>query len=127
MSATDTASKRVLIVEDSPPMRRMVALTLKSVGIDVAEAEDGEVALQMACEQHFALLLIDINMPNLNGPALIRALRVHPDYRCTPLIVLTIESSIEKREKGIEAGATGWLVKPFDPEQLIAVVKRFLD
>lgn len=122
-----TSSKCVLTVDDSPSMRHMISLTLKSAGIDVAEAEDGEVALQMARNRHFALLLIDFNMPNLDGPALIRALRALSDYRFTPLIILSTETSLRKKERGSEAGATGWLVKPFQPEQLIAMVRRLLD
>ncbi len=105
----------------------MVCLALRTAGISVAEAEDGEVALKMARDERFSLLLIDFNMPNLDGPALIKELRDLPDYRFTPMIILTTETSSKKREQGIIAGATGWIVKPIQPEHLISTVKRLLD
>jgi len=119
--------KRVLTVDDSAAMRLMVCLALRTAGISVAEAEDGEVALKMARDERFSLLLIDFNMPNLDGPALIKELRDLPDYRFTPMIILTTETSSKKREQGIIAGATGWIVKPIQPEHLISTVKRLLD
>jgi len=119
--------RRVLTVDDSAYMRNMIALTLKSVGFDVAEAEDGAVALDMAQAEQFSLVLVDINMPNLDGLGLIRALRALPSYQFTPLIVLSTEISSKKKEKGALAGATGWLVKPFQPDQLIVTVQRLLE
>lgn len=117
---------RILAVDDSPSMRQMVAFTLKSAGFDVAEAEDGAVALQMAQKEKFRLVLADVNMPNMDGLTLVRSLRSLPDYKFTPLLVLTTESTPEKKAEGKAAGATGWLVKPFNPEQLIATVQRVL-
>jgi two-component system chemotaxis response regulator CheY len=117
---------RILAVDDSPSMRQMVAFTLRSAGFDVAEAEDGVIALDLARKQKFSLAIVDINMPNMDGMALIRALRAEPDYKFTPLLMLTTEAAIERKQEGKAAGATGWIVKPFNPEQLVATVKRVL-
>ncbi len=116
----------ILAVDDSPSMRQMVAFTLKSAGFDVTEAEDGVDALSKARSGNFNLVLADVNMPNMDGISLVRELRQLPDYRFTPLLILTTESGQDKKMEGKAAGATGWLVKPFDPEQLIATVNRVL-
>lgn len=118
--------ERVLAVDDSASMRQMVAFTLREAGFDVAEAEDGIAALALAKGEAFKAVLCDVNMPNLDGIGLVRALRQLPDYRYTPLLMLTTESSPEKKQEGKAAGATGWLVKPFNPEQLIATMRRVL-
>lgn len=117
---------RILVVDDSPSMRQMVAFTLTSNGFDVAEAEDGVKALSLAQQAPFALVLSDVNMPNMDGLSLVRSLRQLPSYRYTPVLMLTTESTPEKKQEGKQAGATGWLVKPFNPEQLIATVRRVL-
>ncbi len=104
----------------------MVAFTLASAGFDVSEAPDGQAALSMAQRERFNLVLADVNMPNMDGLSLVRALRALPDYKFTPLLMLTTESSPEKKQEGKAAGATGWLVKPFNPEQLLNTVKRVL-
>jgi two-component system chemotaxis response regulator CheY len=117
---------RILAVDDSTSMRQMVAFTLKSAGFDVAEAADGAVALDMAKKEKFKLVLADVNMPNMDGLALVRALRGLPEYKFTPMLMLTTESTPEKKMEGKSAGATGWLVKPFNPEQLIATIQRVL-
>jgi two-component system chemotaxis response regulator CheY len=119
-------SQRVLAVDDSASMRQMVSYTLKSAGYDVAEAEDGVAALKLAAQEKFRLVLADVNMPNMDGLTLVRSLRSMPDYKFTPLLVLTTESTPEKKAEGKAAGATGWLVKPFNPDQLIATVQRVL-
>lgn len=119
-------SARVLAVDDSASMRQMVAYTLREAGFEVAEAEDGMVALALAKTESFKAVLCDVNMPNLDGIGLVRALRQLPDYRFTPLLMLTTESSPEKKQEGKAAGATGWLVKPFNPEQLITTMRRVL-
>lgn len=121
-----TQGIRILAVDDSTSMRQMVAFTLSSAGFDVAEAEDGSVALNMAQKEHFSLVLADVNMPNMDGISLVRSLRGLPDYKFTPMLMLTTESSPEKKQEGKAAGATGWLVKPFNPDQLVATVKRVL-
>lgn len=120
------SSPRILAVDDSASMRQMVAFTLSSAGFDVAEAEDGVVALAMAQKEKFNLVLADVNMPNMDGLTLVRALRGLGDYKFTPLLMLTTESTPEKKAEGKAAGATGWLVKPFNPEQLVATVKRVI-
>jgi len=117
---------RLLAVDDSPSMRQMVAFTLTSAGFDVAEAPDGQAALAMAQKERFSLVLADVNMPNMDGLSLVRALRNLPEYLFTPLLMLTTESGPEKKQEGKAAGATGWLVKPFNPEQLLNTVKRVL-
>ena len=117
---------RILTVDDSTSMRQMVAFTLKSAGYDVAEAEDGQVALGLAQKEKFSLVLADVNMPNMDGLTLVKNLRTLPDYKFTPLLMLTTESTPEKKAEGKAAGATGWLVKPFNPEQLLGTIKRVL-
>lgn len=117
---------RILAVDDSTSMRQMVVFTLKAAGYDVAEAEDGAVALSLAQKEKFNLVLTDVNMPNMDGLSLVRALRGMADYKFTPLLMLTTESGPEKKQEGKAAGATGWLVKPFNPEQLIGTIKRVL-
>jgi two-component system chemotaxis response regulator CheY len=119
-------SGRILAVDDSASMRQMVAFTLKSAGFDVAEAEDGQAALDLAKTEKFKLVLADVNMPRMDGITLVRNLRGMADYKFTPLLMLTTESTPEKKMEGKAAGATGWLVKPFNPEQLVATVQRVL-
>jgi two-component system chemotaxis response regulator CheY len=116
----------ILAVDDSPSMRQMVVFTLKSAGFDVTEAGDGVEALQKAKTTAFNLVLADVNMPNMDGITLVRELRQLPAYRFTPLLILTTESGQDKKMEGKQAGATGWLIKPFNPEQLIATVDRVL-
>jgi two-component system, chemotaxis family, chemotaxis protein CheY len=117
---------RILAVDDSASMRQMVAFTLKSAGFDVAEAEDGQAALDLAKTEKFRLVLADVNMPRMDGITLVKNLRTLADYKFTPLLMLTTESTPEKKMEGKAAGATGWLVKPFNPEQLVATVQRVL-
>jgi two-component system, chemotaxis family, chemotaxis protein CheY len=117
---------RVLAVDDSPSMRDLVALTLREAGFDVTQAKDGAEALQMARGDKFDLVLADLNMPIMNGIELIRALRAETDYRMTPILMLTTESDLTKRREGKAAGATGWIVKPFFPDQLVASLNRAL-
>lgn len=117
---------RILAVDDSASMRQMVAFTLTSAGYEVAEAADGAIALEMAQKEKFKLVLADVNMPNMDGITLVRNLRTLADYKFTPLLMLTTESGPEKKQEGKAAGATGWLVKPFNPEQLLGTVRRVL-
>ena len=107
-------------------MRQMVSFTLKSAGHDVTEAEDGVVALNQARSGNFDLVITDVNMPNMDGITLISELRKLPNYKFTPLLMLTTESSSDKKMAGKNAGATGWIVKPFNPDQLLAVIKKAL-
>lgn len=116
----------ILTVDDSASMRQMVTFTLQSAGFEVAEAEDGQAALDVARTKKFDLVLADVNMPRMDGISLVKNLRTLADYKFTPLLMLTTESTPEKKQEGKAAGATGWLVKPFNPEQLVATVQRVL-
>lgn len=119
-------SARILVVDDSASMRQMVAFALSSAGFSVDEAEDGQVALGRAQGQKFNAVVTDVNMPNMDGISLIRALRGLPDYKFTPMLMLTTESAADKKSEGKAAGATGWLVKPFDPNRLIEVIRKVI-
>jgi len=116
----------ILAVDDSASMRQMVAFTLKGAGYDVIEAADGVEALNIAKRKGVNLVITDVNMPNMDGISLIKHLRSLPSYRFTPLLMLTTESSPEKKQQGKAAGATGWIVKPFNPDQLLNTVKKVL-
>lgn len=116
----------ILAVDDSASMRQMVAFTLKAAGHEVTQAEDGSRALSLAKTGRFDLVLTDVNMPVMDGLTLTRELRQLPNYRFTPILVLTTEAGPEKKQEGRAAGATGWLVKPFNPDQLLATVKKVL-
>ena len=116
----------ILAVDDSASMRQMVSFTLKAAGYEVVDAADGVEALGIAKKRSFNLVITDVNMPNMDGIALIGELRNLPDYKFTPLLMLTTESSAEKKQQGKAAGATGWIVKPFNPEQLLNTVKKVL-
>ncbi len=119
-------SARILIVDDSASMRQMIAFALDTGGYEVVQAEDGQMGLDRARAERFAAVVTDVNMPNMDGISLIRALRQLPDYRFTPLLMLTTESGADKKQEGKAAGATGWLVKPFNPEQLLSTVRKVL-
>ncbi len=116
----------ILAVDDSNSMRQMVSFTLKQAGHEVMEASDGVEALELAKKNDFGLVISDVNMPRMDGISLIKELRTLPDYRFTPLLMLTTEASAEKKREGKDAGATGWLVKPFNPDQLLATISRVL-
>jgi len=116
----------ILAVDDSASMRQMVSLTLREAGFDVIEAADGVEALGKARVRRFDLVLSDINMPNMDGISLIRELRALPEFRFTPILMLTTESTGDKKQEGRSAGATGWIVKPFNPEQLLATIRKVL-
>ena len=119
-------SKTIMTVDDSTSVRQMVSFTLEDAGYTVVEAEDGEKALEKADSQSVDLVLADLNMPNMDGITLIKNLRAKPAYKFTPLIMLTTESQADKKKEGKAAGATGWIVKPFKPDQLLGVVKKVL-
>ena len=116
----------ILAVDDSTSMRQMIAFTLKGAGYTVVEAADGQKALQAAKTQSFNLVISDVNMPVMDGIALIKQLRTLPSYKFTPILMLTTEGGSDKKMEGKSAGATGWIVKPFNPDQLISTVKRVL-
>lgn len=124
-------AKEILIVDDSASIRQMVSFTLKSSGYDVMEAVDGQDALEKAkavgtTGRAPLLVLTDQNMPKMDGLTLIRSIRALPQYKRTPILMLTTEASDAMKIQGRQAGATGWLVKPFDPEKLLEVVKKVI-
>jgi two-component system chemotaxis response regulator CheY len=116
----------ILAVDDSASMRQMVSFTLKDAGYNVVEAEDGHEALQAAKKSRFDLVLSDVNMPGMDGITLIRELRALANFKFTPILMLTTEAGSDKKMQGKQAGATGWLVKPFNPDTLLATVKKVL-
>ncbi|WP_320821412.1 response regulator [Thalassolituus sp.] len=116
----------ILAVDDSASMRQMVAFTLKGAGYQVKEASDGVEALAIAKKEKFDLVLTDVNMPNMNGIELVQQLRQLDDFKFTPMLMLTTESAGDMKMQGKQAGATGWIVKPFNPEQLLSTIKRVL-
>lgn len=119
-------SKTILTVDDSASMRQMVGFTLRNAGYDVVEAVDGRDALQKLDGAPPHLVITDLNMPNLDGVELIRQIRTHPTHKYVPIVMLTTESADERKQAGRAAGATGWIVKPFRPEQLLAVAKKLI-
>ncbi|HUN91719.1 MAG TPA: response regulator [Burkholderiaceae bacterium] len=116
----------ILAVDDSASMRQMVSFTLKGAGYNVIEAADGQEAFEKAKGQNVDLVLTDQNMPRMDGITLVKSLRALPTYSRTPMLILTTESSDEMKVKGKAAGATGWLVKPFDPNKLLEVIKKVI-
>ncbi|GAB2191198.1 response regulator [Sessilibacter sp. MAH2] len=117
---------RILIVDDSASMRNMVAATLQSAGHQIKDAADGQQALAVAKADRFDAVVTDLNMPVMNGIDLTKQLRAIPNYKYTPILLLTTESSMDKKSLGKTAGATGWLVKPFNPEKLLETIKKVL-
>jgi two-component system chemotaxis response regulator CheY len=116
----------ILTVDDAATIRKMVAFTLKAAGHEVLEAGDGLEAIKVLGARTADVIISDINMPNLDGIELTRRLRAMPAYARTPIILLTTESDAEKKAQGRAAGATGWIVKPFNQEQLLAIVNKVL-
>ena len=119
-------AKKILTVDDSISMRQMISFTLRENGYEVTEAVDGQDGIAKAQKQSFDLIFTDQNMPNIDGLTLIQMLRDLPQHAKTPILMLTTEASDDMKKMGRAAGATGWLVKPFDPEKLLAVVKKVL-
>jgi len=119
------AEKRILIVDDSVSVRSLVSSALRQAGFDVVEAVDGADALDKV-DAGFDMVITDINMPNIGGIELLGLLRERSDTRFMPVIVLTTESQKQLRDKALAVGASGWMVKPFEPASLVAVVRRFI-
>jgi len=119
-------AKLIMTADDSASVRQMVAFTLKQNGYDVVEAVDGRDALNKLNAQKVDMLLTDLNMPNLDGIGLIKGVRTGTLNKFIPIVMLTTESQDSRKAEGKAVGATGWIVKPFKPEQLIAVVKKVL-
>jgi len=116
----------ILAVDDSASMRQMVSFTLKSAGYNVVEAVDGQDAWEKSANRQFDLVLTDQNMPRMDGIGLTKKLRENPKFKSTPILILTTESSDQMKQAGRSAGATGWLVKPFDPTKLIEVIRKVI-
>lgn len=119
-------SKIIMTVDDSASIRQMVSFTLKQAGYKILEATDGKDALSKLDGAGVNMVLTDLNMPNMDGIELIRSLRANPSCKFIPIVMLTTESQADKKQQGKAAGATGWIVKPFKPDQLLAVVKKVL-
>ncbi len=119
-------SKRIMTVDDSASVRQMVSFTLRQAGYEVVEAVDGKDALSKLDGSPVHMVITDLNMPNLDGIGLIKGVRGNAACKFIPIIMLTTESQESKKLEGKQAGATGWIVKPFKPEQLISVTKRVL-
>lgn len=118
--------KLIMTADDSASVRQMVSFTLKQSGYDVIEAVDGADALSKLETTTVDMLITDLNMPNLDGIGLIKGARAIPSCKFIPIVMLSTESQDTKKQEGKAAGATGWIVKPFKPEQLLAVVKKVL-
>ena len=116
----------ILTVDDSSTMRQMITFTLKGAGYEILEAGDGVEALEVAKGKKLSLIITDVNMPRMDGITLVQRLRALPDFKFTPILVLTTESDASMKQKGKDAGATGWIVKPFSPEKLLDVVNKVL-
>ena len=119
-------AKVVLSVDDSSSIRQMVAFTLKGAGYEVIEASDGQEGLEKAKMKTVDMVLTDQNMPRMDGLTLIKNLRAMPNYKSVPILMLTTESGDAMKAQGKAAGATGWLVKPFDPAKLLEVTKKVI-
>lgn len=119
-------AKTVMIIDDSASIRQVVSLTLKGAGYDVQEASDGKDALNKLKGQKINLFISDVNMPHMDGISLVKSLKGHPDYKFTPIVMLTTEGAEAKKQEGQAAGAKAWIVKPFQPAQLLKVVSMLV-
>ncbi|HWA72890.1 MAG TPA: response regulator [Polyangiaceae bacterium] len=118
---------KIMTVDDSVSLRKLVASALQAAGHNVSEAESGASALNVAKTTSFDLVISDLNMPGMDGLTLVSQLRQLPAYRSTPILILTTEMDPQKKQAAKAAGATGWIVKPFDPAQLLATIRKVLD
>lgn len=119
-------SKTVMIVDDSASVRQVVAIALKGAGYDVVDACDGKDALTKLDGRKIHLIISDVNMPNMDGITFVKQVKANPSYKFTPVIMLTTESAAEKKQKGQEAGARAWIVKPFQPQQMLDAVAKLV-
>lgn len=119
-------SKSILIVDDSASIRQVVSLTLKGAGFNVIEACDGRDALAKLNGQRVHLMISDVNMPNMDGLSFLKEVKSRPEYKFTPVIMLTTESAEDKKMQGQAAGAKAWMVKPFQPQQMLAAVNKLV-
>jgi two-component system chemotaxis response regulator CheY len=116
--------KTVMIVDDSASLRQVVKIALQGAGYEVVEACDGKDALVKLDGRKVSLIISDVNMPNMDGIALVKEVKKNPSYRFTPIIMLTTESQEDKKREGQAAGAKAWVVKPFQPEQMLSAVSK---
>ena len=119
-------AKTVLVVDDSASIRQVVAITLKGAGFDVIEAVDGRDALSKLSGQRVHLIISDVNMPNIDGISFLKEVKARAEYKFTPVIMLTTESAEDKKMAGQAAGAKAWMVKPFQPAQMLAAVNKLV-
>jgi two-component system, chemotaxis family, chemotaxis protein CheY len=119
-------AKTILIVDDSASVRQVVGISLKQAGYDVIEGVDGKDALKKLTGLKVHLIISDVNMPNMDGISMVKAVKQMPAYKFTPIVMLTTESQDAKKKEGQEAGAKAWVVKPFKPEQLLGVVQKLV-
>lgn len=119
-------AKTIMIVDDSASLRQVVGIALKGAGYDVLEGCDGKDALAKLTGQKVHLVICDVNMPNMDGIAFVKALKATPAYKFTPVIMLTTESQEAKKQEGQAAGARAWVVKPFKPEQMLGAVEKLV-
>ena len=117
-------SKTALVVDDSVSIRQMVTFTLQSAGFQTIEGSNGVEALAASDNKTVDLVVTDLNMPQMDGITLVKELRKRPSFKFTPILLLTTESQDAKKQEGKAAGATGWMVKPFNPDQLLSVVNK---
>jgi len=119
-------AKTVMIVDDSASVRQLVSITLKGAGYDVMEGSDGADALKKLTGQKIHLIISDVNMPNMDGITFVKEVKKLPDYKFTPIIMLTTESQESKKQEGQAAGAKAWIVKPFQPDQMLNAVSKLI-
>jgi two-component system chemotaxis response regulator CheY len=119
-------NKTIMVVDDSASVRQVVSITLKGAGYNVVEACDGKDALKRLDNTRIDLFISDVNMPEMDGITLLKLLKTRPDTKFTPVIMLTTESDAAKKEQGRAAGAKAWVVKPFQPSQMLAAVSKLI-
>jgi two-component system, chemotaxis family, chemotaxis protein CheY len=119
-------AKTILIIDDSTSLRQVVQIALAGAGYDVMEACDGQDALAKLTGQKVHLMICDVNMPNMDGITFLKTIRTHPQYRFTPIIMLTTEAGEDKKREGQAAGARAWVLKPFKPDQLLLAVAKLV-
>lgn len=119
-------AKTIMVIDDSSTIRSSVNMILKKSGYEVIEASDGKDALNKLNGQKVHLTICDVNMPNMDGITFLKSLKLLPDYRFTPVIMLTTESQETKKEEGRQAGAKAWVVKPFKPEQMLSAIEKLI-
>lgn len=119
-------AKTILVVDDSASIRQVVSIALKGAGYDVIEGVDGKDALSKLNGQKVHLVISDVNMPNMDGITFVKELKQLPAYKFTPVIMLTTESQESKKQEGQLAGAKAWVVKPFQPAQMLAAVSKLI-